>query len=217
METDLTAEHLDVYSTREGLWTPEHGPVEIPADWDFLPSGDAFVTRTVKAAGLYWLSWDPRTRTRPHRRLRGLWAPKHAIAAAQAKADETAAKRAAARVSGARHRERQEERYREQLIQAILAYLAFAPEHAALAQQIAEEAAARAAVVGSGRVGRTRTISLQDRAALAARASVRHQHTRYEDELDRLAFLEGWDADYLYRDVNAAAHAAVDKFIDAHR
>ncbi len=112
---------------------------------------------------------------------------------------------------------RKSQRYREQLIEAILAYLAFASEHAALAQQIAEDAAARAAVVGSGRVGRTRTISLEDRAALAARASIRHQHTSYEDELDRLAFLEGWDADYLYRDIKSAAHAAVDEFIDAHR
>jgi hypothetical protein len=217
VSNDLTAEHLDVYSTREGLWTPEHGAVEIPAEWDFLPSGDAFVTRTVKAAGVYWLSWDPKTRTSPHRRLRGLWAPKDAIAVAQAKAEETAAKRAVALVSGARQRARQEERHREELRGAILAYLAFAPEHAALAQEIAEEAATRAAVVGSGRVGRTRRLSLEDRAALAARASIRHQHTRYEDELDRLAFLEGWDADYLYRDVKAAAHAAVDEFIDAHR
>ena len=43
-ETDLTTLHLDVYMTREGPWNPDHGEVEIPDDWEFLPSGDAFVT-----------------------------------------------------------------------------------------------------------------------------------------------------------------------------
>jgi hypothetical protein len=217
VERDLTAEHLDVYSTKEGLWTPDHGAVDVPDDWDFLPSGDAFMTRTVKAAGVYWLSWDPKTRSRPHRRLRGLWAPKETIAAAQAKADETATQRAKGRESGSRQRERQEARYREELRQAIVAYLAFAPSHADLAQEIADEASGHAALVGSGRVGRTRTIALEERAALAARAYIRHRHTAYEDELDRLAFRSGWDADYMYREVKGAAHAVVDRFIKAHR
>jgi len=217
VDSDLTAEHLDVYDTRDGSWNPEHGEIGVPDDWEFLPSGDAFVTRTVKAAGVYWLSWDPRSRNRPHRRLRGLWAPRGTIAAAQAKAEETAAQRAEGRVTGARQRERQESRYREELRQAILSYLSFAPQHARLADEIATEACAHAAVVGSGRVGRTRLIPVEDRAALAARACIRHQHTRYEDELDRLAFREGWDADYLYRDVKAAAQVAVDQFLEAHR
>ena len=193
------------------------GAVDIPDGWDFLVSGDAFVTRTVKAAGVYWLSWDPKSRNRPHRRLRGLWAPKATIAAAEAKSEETAAKRGRARTSAARQRDRTEERYREELRQAILAYLAFAPAHAVLAAEIADEASAHAAVVGSGRVGRTRIIPLEDRAALAARASIRHTHTRYDDELDRLAFRNGWDDDYLYREVKATAHVAVDRFIDEHR
>jgi len=86
----LTTQHLDVYATKNGQWNPEHGDIEIPADWEFLPSGDAFLTRTVKAAGAYWLSWQPRRHHRQHRRLLGMWAPGQVIAAAQARAEETA-------------------------------------------------------------------------------------------------------------------------------
>src|SRR5271156_5237648 len=111
----LAAQHLDVYATKNGPWNPDHGELEIPADWEFLPSGDAFLTRTVKSAGAYWLSWQPRSRNRQHRRLLGLWAPNHAIAAAQAQAEETAELRAAKRVQGAQSRQRQEDRYRQEL------------------------------------------------------------------------------------------------------
>ena len=65
---DLTGLHLDVYSTRDGPWTLDHGDLVIPDDWDFLPSGDAFVTRRVKAAGRFWVAWRPRGRNRPHSR-----------------------------------------------------------------------------------------------------------------------------------------------------
>ena len=50
---DLTTANLDVYDTRDGLWNPEHGNLEQPQGWDFLPTGDAFVTRRVKAVGVY--------------------------------------------------------------------------------------------------------------------------------------------------------------------
>ena len=77
----LSTQHLDVHATKNGPWNPQHGDIEIPTGWDFLPSGDAFLTRTVKAAGTYWLSWQPRSQQRQHRRLLGLWAPSQAIAA----------------------------------------------------------------------------------------------------------------------------------------
>jgi hypothetical protein len=178
--TDLEAlatEHLDVYATKNGQWNPEHGDIEIPADWEFLPSGDAFLTRTVKASDTYWVSWQPRSRQRQHRRLLGLWAPSQVIAAAQVRADETAERRAAKRVVGAQSRERQEDRYRRELEDAIERFLAFAPAYEELQQRIAKETAAHAAVVGSGRVGRTRQLTLDDRAALSARAYIRHRFT----------------------------------------
>ena len=214
-EEDLTGLHLDVYDTREGPWNPVHGELEIPVDWDFLPSGDVFVTRRVKAAGTYWVAWRPRGRNRPHRRRLGLWAPRSAIEAAQLEAKATETERARGRHQGARFRERQEAAYREELAEAIRRFLEFPPEYGALADEIAEAAAAQTAVVGSGRVGRTRTLTLDQRAALAARAYIRHHLTDYHDALDDLT--TEWDDEYLYRQIKADAQHAVDEFLAKHR
>lgn len=214
-DVDLSRVQLDVYDGHDGWWNPEHGEVVPPGDWDFLASGQPFVTRTVKAAGKFWLAWAPRSRTRQHRRLLGLWAPAATIESALRSAADTAAAREARREVGARSRARRETRYQLELEQAIVEYLRFAPEHQALAETVARSAAERAAVVGSGRVGRTRLLSLDERAALAARAQIRHEHTDYHDRLDELTFLD--EDDGLYRAVKAEAGDAVDAFICAHR
>jgi hypothetical protein len=211
---DLTKLNLDVYDTRDGPWNPEHGELTIPDDWELLPAGDPFVTRRVKAAGRYWLAYRPRGRNRPHRRLIGVWAPTATIKAAFDAAEATADRRGRQRVQGEASRNQKEAHYREEFAAAIVRYLNFAPDHQPLAEEIAEETAAHAALVGSGRVGRTRTLSLDERAALAARAHIRHRHTDYEDQLGELTLQ---DADYLYGDVKADALEAVDAFLDAHR
>lgn len=114
-------------------------------------------------------------------------------------------------------RDRQEERYRAELTAEIVEFLGFVPPHGALADEIARGAAERAAVVGGGRIGRTRKLSIQDRAGLAARAYIRHRFTDYEDALDALAGEEVWDDDFLNRHVKASAHDAVDDLLDRHR
>jgi hypothetical protein len=215
-EVEIAALKLDVYDTRQGWWNPEHGDLEIPNGWEYLPTGDAFLTRTVKAAGVYWLSWQPRSRNHPHRRLQGLWAPAAAIRAAEERAKQTAAKRAVSRAQSERSRARHEQRYHEELREAILGFLDFSPTHAGLAEQIAAETAAHAAVVGSGRVGRTQLISLAQKAELAARAHIRHRYTSYHHELDQIPF-DAWQEDDVYREVKGAAHQAVDDFLDEHR
>jgi hypothetical protein len=146
-----------------------------------------------------------------------LWAPRTVIEEAAMRASQTAAERANRREVGAQHRAKAEERYRGQLATAIRAFLNFAPEHAVLAEDIAVNASERAAVVGSGRVGRTRKLSVEERAALAARAYVRHRYTNYEDALDAVAFEQGWDDQYLYREIKAEAHEVVDDFLERHR
>jgi hypothetical protein len=192
-ETDLTRLQFDVYMTREGPWNPDHGEIEIPDDWEFLPSGDAFVTRRVKTAGRFWVAWRPRGRNRPHRRRLGLWAPKETIEAAEAEAAATETQRSKRREHSARSRASQEAAYRDELEDGIRRFLAFAPEHVDLADRIAREAATRAAEVGSGRVGRTRTLSLEQRSSLAARAVIRHRHTSYEDDLFDASMDDPWD------------------------
>ena len=96
---------------------------------------------------------------------------------------------------------------------ANVSYLDFSSDHSELAKSIAPEAALRAAEVGSGRVGRTRTLEINERAALAARAFIRHRYTAYEDRLGQ----EVWNDEYLYREVKADAHRAVDQFLERHR
>lgn len=216
-DRDLTQFQLDVYMTREGPWNPEHGELEIPEDWDFLPSGDAFVTRRVKAAGTFWVAWRPRGKNRPHRRRLGLWAPKAAIEQGWAVARATEEQRAKQREQGARSRERQEVVYRDELAEAIRRFLAFAPKHSKLADEIAYEAASRAAVVGSGRVGRTQTLELDQRAALAARALIRHRFTSYEDDLFDASIEDTWDEEFWYREIKGEAQTAVDDFLSEHR
>jgi hypothetical protein len=216
-DADVRALNLDVYDTREGLWNPEQGSLELPDGWEFLPAGDTFVTRRVKSAGVYWNAWRPRGRNRPHRRKLGLFAPSAEIERARAEAEQTTARRARQREANARHRDKAEDAYRGEFAAAVVAWLDFAPEHAAVAEQIATAAADRAVVVGSGRVGRTRLLPLEERAALAARATIRHRFTDYDDRLAELDPFETEFDDFDYREIKHAAHDAVDDFLDAHR
>jgi hypothetical protein len=136
---------------------------------------------------------------------------------ANEKAAATAEARARRRQSRPEERARQKARDAAALASAIVAFLDFESKHEKLARQIAQEAAARAAVIGSGRVGRTRTIPLDERAALAARAYIRHRHTNYEENLDQFWADDLWDDETAYRDVKAEAQEAVDEFLASHR
>jgi hypothetical protein len=189
-------------------WAPGLGLVRTPPGWVFLPRGDHFVTRKVKEWGRYWVVLRRRPR---YTETLGLLAPEEAVVEALRLAEETEEVRGRRRAASARARERAEERYRRELEQAILAYLDFAPEHAALAEEIARGAAARAAEVGSGRVGRARKLTLEEKAALAARAYIRHRYTRYEEMLAQPF------AEEFYRDIKAAAQDEVDQFLERYR
>jgi hypothetical protein len=119
---------------------------------------------------------------------------------------------------GAAARARKEERYRAAFRKAVLAYLDFAPRHAALAKKIADGVVRLACPVGSGTVARTGKLPLEERVRLAVRAYVRHRYTDYEEDLAvegdlRLADL---DAD-TYRDAKAAANRDAEEFIERHR
>ena len=153
----------------------------------------------------------------PHRRKIGLYAPSAAIAAARAEADQTKERRSRQRASNDRHRSKAEDAYRAEFTAAVLAWLGFAPEHEKLAAEIADSAAQRAREVGSGRVGRTKTLPLKERAALAARATIRHRFTDYDDVAVELDPFETEMDNVGYRTAKTAAHQAVDVFLCAHR
>ena len=105
----------------------------------------ALMTRRVKTGGVYWIAWRPKGRNREHRRKLWLFAPRAAIDAARSESDDTAARRVAQRDVSARHRDKVEADYRSDFA-----------------------AAEQAVVVGSGRVGRTKTLPLDERVALAS-------------------------------------------------
>ena len=162
---------------------------------------------------MYWTLWRPRGRNRDHRRKLGLYAPETTIASAMERARETAERRAKQRVTNQASRDKAEVRYRNELAEAVRAWLDFAPVHARLADGIATGVAEHAAVVGSGRVGRTRLLGFEERAALAARAYIRHRYTDYEAQLDRFGLLE----DEVHREIKADAQSSVDRFLAAYR
>ena len=167
---------------------------------------------------MYWTAWRPKNRCGGHRRRLGLLAPDAAVESARADANATAGQRATARAASARHRDRTEADYQAEMRSAIHQWLDFAAEHAELASDIPDGATAKATVVGSGRVGRTRTLSVDERAALAARAHIRHHHTDYEAQLDEATGPGGDDLDGgEYREIKRAAHITVEAFLTAHR
>lgn len=223
VDEDPARLHLEVYDTKSGLWHPELGDLDQPDGWDVLSAGDAFVTRQVKAAGDYWVLFRAKGRGQ-HRRQLGLLAPIEAITAARAAAVVTAARRETKRESSGRQRERAETVYRAEFEEAVLRWLAFAPHHQVIADEIARGAVDRAAVVGSGRVGRTKQLTLDERAALAACAFIRHRFTDYEDRLFSLELGEldiasdvGIDDVGDYREIKRTAHGEVDAFLQQHR
>jgi hypothetical protein len=145
-----------------------------------------------------------------------LYAPSATISEARAEAGRTEERRARQRASNDRRRANTEAAYLADFTAAVLAWLAFAPEHEELAISIADAAAHRAVEVGSGRVGRTRTLPLEERAALAARATIRNRFTDYEDTLVELDPFETDIDDFDYRVAKRSANEAVDA-LDAHR
>ncbi|MFV8749888.1 DUF2293 domain-containing protein [Nannocystaceae bacterium ST9] len=153
--------------------------LEVPADWELLAPGDAALTRRVKQAGPTWSVSEKRGRKLFSR---GVWAPADRIATLRAELElERAKPQYAARLeAGHDRRAREQDRYADEFESTIVEFLAFAPRHAALANQLAAAIAAHAVPVGSGTVARTKRIPIEQRAEAATIAWLRHQTTGYD-------------------------------------
>ncbi|MHA7109126.1 DUF2293 domain-containing protein [Sunxiuqinia elliptica] len=150
-----------------------------PAGWSFLPAGDAGVTRKVTAQGNYW-----RVQYKKGRKTisKGVWAPTDTIATAK---QQVAAVRSTEgyqkkRAADIQRREKKQQLYEGEFLQAVVNYLDFHASYATLAQQMAQAITQHAIPVESGTVARTQLIPLQERAAKAAIAWMRHQTTAYD-------------------------------------
>ena len=151
-----------------------------PPDWSLLLPGDPGLTRRVKAAGPSWTVREKRGRKTFSR---GVWAPQKNISAAletltQERLTEAYAKRQAA---SAQRREKTQTTYVATFRDAVLKFLAFAPVHQELSEQLATVIAAHATPVGSGTVARTKQIPVERRAEAAVIAWMRHQTTLYDE------------------------------------
>ena len=150
-----------------------------PASWAFLPSGDTGITRKVTSKGMYW-----RVEVKKGRRTisQGIWAPATTIAQAQEEVkitrltDEYKKKR----VSEINRREKKQEEYDAEFCKAVENYLSFHAIYKPMEKKLAKVITVHAIPVGSGTVARTQTISIEERAAHAVIAWMRHQTTTYE-------------------------------------
>ncbi len=159
-----------------------------PADWAFLPAGDAAITRSVKAKGEAWV-----VQVRKGKRLisKGIWANAADILAA---AQEVEAKRSTPEYDRQRQmalarREAKQNAYVGEFCLEVVSFLDFHPRYQHEAYLLGGKITAHATPVGSGTVARTERIPLARRAEAAVIAWMRHQTTAYDSM--RIARVKG--------------------------
>jgi len=153
--------------------------VTVPEGWILLPPGDAALTRRVKAAGDHWVVQEKKGR---RMFSRGVWAPAATIERirAELEAERSTDGYSKRKEADARRRDQAQAEYVEDFFGAVLEFLAFHPNHADLAQRLAQAVTDHATPVGSGTVARTKRIPVEKRAEAAVIAWMRHQTTAYD-------------------------------------
>src|SRR4051794_18955220 len=150
-----------------------------PEGWVLLPPGDAALTRRVKAAGDHWVVQEKRGRKVFSR---GIWAAAATIERirAELEAERSTVGFARKKEADARRRGKAQAAYVEDFHGAVVAFLAFHPSHASLADRLARAVTDHATPVGSGTVARTKRIPVERRAEAAVVAWMRHRTTAYD-------------------------------------
>ena len=205
---------LRVWNSKEKddmFWCPEFGDISKPRGWDFFPAGNAFMTRTLKKLGPHWILLR---RRKAYTYNVGILCPASNIKKANKLEIESRTKREEKREQSKKYRDKREHNYRNEMEELMFSYLNFSKRYAKLAHNICSQAAEHATTVGSGRVGRTKQISMEDRAILAVRAHIRHTHTTYEKKLAK----NSDDPDgMVHATLKKEANENVDEFIAKHR
>lgn len=159
-----------------------------PIGWAFLPAGDAGITRKVTSKTAFW-----RVEVKKGRRTisLGIWASETIIAQAKLDVqeirltDEYKKKHTYA----VEYREKKQALYDIEFCQAVERFLNFHDLYKELETKLAKAVTIHAIPVGSGTVARTQMIPIEDRAALAVIAWMRHQTTAYDNM--KIARLKG--------------------------
>lgn len=164
----------------DGALVGEHGDLLTPpADWAFLPAGDAAITRKVTAGGSYW-----KVEVKMGRRTisKGIWAPAVNISQAQKLVNAVRLTDAyqLKRHADIKRREKKQQLYEADFCRAVEDYLHFHPQYKSMELKLAKAITMHAIPVGSGTVARTQMIPVEERAAHAVVAWLRHQTTAYD-------------------------------------
>lgn len=154
--------------------------IKAPDGWALLPPGDAMLTRRVKTAGPHWLVQE---KVGKRMMSRGIWAPADTIVLHRAAVEEERASPQYAKklAAGQARREKQQDQYVEDFGAEVRRFLAFHACHAEVEAALAAAVTTHATPVGSGTVARTERIPVEERAAAAVIAWMRHQTTAYDD------------------------------------
>ena len=150
-----------------------------PEGWEFVPSGDAGLTRRLKMAGECWVMVH---RRRNRIEAVGLWTSARRAAAVRAELELERRDPARQRRLEAdkRRREAKQAAYTVEFRNAVAAYLHFAERWSGLEAKLAAAVTEHAVPVGSGTVARTQRIALECRAEAAVIAWMRHRTTAYD-------------------------------------
>lgn len=99
---------------KEGVSALNFGRIPVPEGWDLLESGDALLTRRVKARGKYW-EYYHELKTKPYDKKIGIFAPANIIEGQRRKISrERGTKEYEQRLQRSRRsREKKEAKYRE--------------------------------------------------------------------------------------------------------
>lgn len=161
------------------LYNEQGVKVTVPYGWAFCPAGDAGLTRKITSKGQFW-----RVQVKKGRRFisRGIWAPGEIVEQAreevkQMRSSEGYRKKLEA---GRKSREKKQIQYEKEFLEAVQTFLAFAPCYKELEKKLAQAVTIHAVPVGSGTVARTAMIPLDQRAAKAVIAWMRHKTTAYD-------------------------------------
>lgn len=151
----------------------------VPDGWILLPPGDAALTRRAKAAGDHWVVAEMKGRKVFSR---GIWTSAASIdrIRAELEAERSTEGFAKKKETDAKRREKVQAEYVEDFLGAVVAFLAFHPNHTDLADRLAKAVTDHATPVGSGTVARTKRIPVEQRTEAAVIAWMRHQTTGYD-------------------------------------
>lgn len=161
------------------VWNKQGKKLDIPKGWECLKPGDAAVTKMLKSLGPTWTA----TRKKGRKTFSdGVWAPSYNIVEARSRVAEKRADPGYAkkRATDLKRREKKQTEYESSFYGALLDWLAFHPRYKVEAARMAEVICAHAVPVGSGTVARTERIPIEDRAAAAVIAWMRHATTAYD-------------------------------------